>query len=178
MPGNYVGKVEGTDALISVVVGKNYVVAYVCDFDQIAQGFGGGVNGKALTLAALEGQGLTKVNLAGSMATGTVTIAGVERAFTARTAPTTAGYFFADGMIGGTPVQARWVVEASGEQRGAVIDRTSTFISVTVATLERKLGQVEGRIGDVKRRVIQVLPTRPGGRTDTAIAVDSLRTGY
>lgn len=177
LAGNFVGEVEGTNALISVVVGA---LAYVCDSEEIAQGFGGRIDGPTLALDALEGTGRAELRVAGATASGTVTIGGVPRRFTARTAPATAGYFSANGSIDGRAVTARWVVGADGHQRGAVIDRTTSgLISLgpTGVHVEFDIRFDSVVIGDVWVPLTHITPIHIEHSVQFPMPVDILRPG-
>ena len=180
LAGNFVGEVEGTNALISVVVGKDFALAYVCDSEEIAQGFGGRIDGPTLALDALEGTGHAELRVARAAASGTVTVGGVPRRFTARTAPVTAGYFSANGSIDGRAVTARWVVGADGTQRGAVIDRlTSGVVSIgpNGVHVEFDIRFDSVVIGDRRVPLTHITPIHIEHSVQFPLPVDILRPG-
>ena len=179
LAGNFVGEVEGTDALISVVVGKDFAVAYVCDSEEIAQGFGGRIDGSTLALDGLDGTGRAEVKVGRTAASGTVTVGGVAHRFTARTAPATAGYFSAHGTIDGRAVTAQWVVGADGKYRGAVIDRTSTFISINPSgvRVEFDIRFDSVVIGDWRVPLTHITPIHIEHSVQFPMPVDILRPG-
>jgi len=161
LAGNYVGQVEGTNALVAVVVGKDRAMVYVCDSEQVAQGFGGRASKGAMSLPALWGNGTADVRVAGGTATGTVTVDGVPRSFTARPAPATAGYFYAHGLLDGRAVTAHWVVAPSDEIRGAVIDRTTGDVigfSPSGVHVEFDIRFVDVLVGDFRVPLSHLLP--------------------
>lgn len=180
LAGNFVGEVEGTNALISVVVGKDYAVAYVCDSEEVAQGFGGRIDGSTLALEALDGTGRAELRVARSAASGTVTIGGATHRFTARTAPATAGYFSANGSVDGRAVAARWVVGADGTQRGAVIDRvTSGVVSIgpNGVHVEFDIRFDSVVIGDRRMPLTHITPIHIEHSVQFPLPVDILRPG-
>lgn len=180
LAGNFVGEVEGTNALISVVVGKDFAVAYVCDSEEIAEGFGGRIDGSTLALDGLDGTGRAEVKVGRAAASGTVTIGGVAHRFTARTAPATAGYFSAHGTIDGRAVTAQWVVGADGKYRGAVIDRTTSgliSLSPTGVHVEFDIRFDSVIIGDRRVPLTHITPIHIEHSVQFPMPVDILRPG-
>ena len=71
--GSFVGKVDGSDAFIAVVLhGNGEVTAYICDGASISEWFKGNVDGSSLNLTNASGTRLT-ADLAADSFTGTFT---------------------------------------------------------------------------------------------------------
>jgi hypothetical protein len=118
--GSFVGKVEGTDAFIGLVVlGSRETLAYVCDSKGISQWFRGIADRNRVSLradpAVLEGA------LSLAEAKGTVTLRdGVPRSFAAEPAVGFAGLYRASDSGDGLNHVGGWIVLAHGEQRGGI----------------------------------------------------------
>lgn len=172
--GNFVGRVEGTDALVAVVVGERSAVAYVCDSAQMVGGFKGRAGGDALRLDAMEGSGAAEIQLTDSLASGTVVVKGTPYRFAAQRAPAHAGYFFAPGTMGGEPFEARWIVAPDGETRGAVLIRNVGGIvgfAEYGIDVQAEAGLPVRVVADSTTTVRQVVP-EPTATTDTQVSVD------
>ncbi len=116
----FVGKVEGTDALIGLTDRAGQLSAYICDSAQLAVWLSGTVSGSTLTAA--NGPAALDGNLQGDGVTGKLTLPdGSVHAFTAtKTTDPSAGLFQAVGISEDRQlVRAGWVTLPGGEQRGA-----------------------------------------------------------
>ena len=90
--GNLVGKVEGTNAFVAVVVDReNHALAYICDGNEIAEWFRGAVAQDGSLDLRSEGGALLVAEVAKSGTEGTVTLEGEEHAFSASRAEEPAG---------------------------------------------------------------------------------------
>lgn len=119
IPGSFVGAVPGTDAFVAITTKGGTALSYACDSKQVASWFKGPVTGNALDLTAANGDKL-KATLSASGATGTLTMAGKEFPFTAAPSAGDAGLFRAEQSVDGVNVVGGWIVNADGQQRGAV----------------------------------------------------------
>ena len=116
----------------------------------------------------------------GSTATGTVSIGGVPHRFTARTAPATAGYFYAHGQLDGRAVTAQWVVATDGMTRGAVIDRTTSgVVSITSTGVQVEFDILfkDVLIGHSRVPVTHISPIHIEHSVQFSLPVDVLRPG-
>lgn len=131
--GSYVGEVPGSKAFIAVVVGpEGKALAYVCDGETIALWFRGRLEGGALELLGGAGQRL-QARLDQGIS-GRVTLPdGRTLAFSAQGATGEAGLYRYEGSLGGTAYTGGWIVNAKGEQRGAVIGGGTLSSSVLSA---------------------------------------------
>jgi hypothetical protein len=128
-----VGKVEGTDAFIALVSNGKRVDGYLCDGNQVSTWFGlTDVSGGKAALSSRAGARLGEATLSGDRASGTVTIAGADHAFTADLAAGDAGlYRAAKGKLGQAgSVEVGWIVLSDDSQRGTTsfIDQTGTLM--------------------------------------------------
>ncbi|MDX6511313.1 MAG: hypothetical protein QOE36_817 [Gaiellaceae bacterium] len=139
--GSFVGEVAGSTAFVAVVAGKGNVAAYVCDGAHgVAELFTGPRSGSSVALTAKDGSKLD-ARLAAGKATGSVTVGGTKRTFTADPAEGKAGFYRAIGKVQGKEATAGWVVLADGRQRGAL--RTTTVLAaptLNTATQTATLG--------------------------------------
>jgi hypothetical protein len=119
VPGSFVGAVPGTDALLAITTKAGSSLSYVCDSKQIASWFKGPVAANALDLTAANGDHL-KATLSATGATGTLTMAGKDFPFTAAPSTGDTGLFRADQSVNGMNVVGGWIINADGQQRGAV----------------------------------------------------------
>lgn len=118
--GSFAGKVDGSDAFISIVAHKNgKVTAYVCDGVTISEWFKGDLNGAALDLTNGSGAHLTAVLSADSV-NGAFTPSGgsaLDFATTAVTQP--AGLFRREETVDGVKYVDGWIFLPDGDVRGA-----------------------------------------------------------
>jgi hypothetical protein len=136
--GNFAGKVEGTDAFVAVVVDEeDRALAYACDGREggtatVAEWFRGEVaDDGSLDLTSEGGAGLS-ADIAEEGASGTVTLDGEDHAFTAGPAEEPAGLYRKAEEADGEELLGGWIELASGEQRGAVRNRSAGFIQSDV----------------------------------------------
>jgi hypothetical protein len=118
-PNSFVGAIPGTDAFIALTTTNGTSLSYVCDSKETSTWFNGPISGNALDLTAANGNHL-KATLAGSGATGTVTLGGKDFPFTATPAKGDAGLFRAEQAVTGGKVVGGWIVAMDGQQRGAL----------------------------------------------------------
>jgi hypothetical protein len=121
--------VEGTDAFIAVVVDKqNHALAYVCDGEEgasaeVARWFRGAVaDDGSLDLRSDGGEHLV-AEVSESGTEGTLAFPGGEEP---------AGLYRAEETVDGTEYVGGWILLEGGEQRGAVKNRSSGFVSGNV----------------------------------------------
>jgi|CXWL01.1.fsa_nt_gi serine/threonine-protein kinase len=119
--GSFVGKVDGSDAFIAVILHKNgEVTAYVCDSADISAWFKGSVDGSSLDLTNADGARLT-ADLAADSFTGTFTPSGSSPlTFTVTKADQPAGLYRGEDTVDGVDLVAGWIVLPNGDQRGSV----------------------------------------------------------
>jgi hypothetical protein len=118
----YVGRLDGTDAFVAVVIGGDRVAVYACDDESgIAEGFWGQHDGSASVELSGESGSTASVAVAGDGVTGTITLAdGTSHAFEAEPAIGDAGlYILGTEDPGDAELAAAWVVDNDGEPRGA-----------------------------------------------------------
>lgn len=127
---SFVGRLDRSNAFVSIVLDKQNVLAYVCDGATMAMWFRGQVVNDAIDLRAEDGTRLTAAVRPG--AAGVVQIApggairtpdGVERAFaTADTATLdkSAGLYMSKSTVGNTQLTMGVIVLARGDHRGVL----------------------------------------------------------
>lgn len=131
-PASFASAVEGSDALVGVVVDQDddKVLAYVCDGKSLGTWFTGRPNDDGtLALTAADGARLSG-RIAGGRLTGTVILPGdaAPHPFAASPVSAPAGLYRAKGEVRGQTAVGGWIVLADGSQRGGI--RTSSgFIS-------------------------------------------------
>lgn len=133
--GSFVGKVDGSDAFISVVVHANgEVTAYVCDGADISEWFKGTADGSSLDLTNANGASLT-ATLSANSASGTFTPAGDSALnFSAEIASEPAGLYRADLTYENTAYVGGWIVLPDGDQRGSIVGGGRTFSGSSLST--------------------------------------------
>lgn len=131
----YVGKVEGTDALIGLVSDGVAAIAYVCDGQELATWFRG-AQADARTIQLDSGGDGLVANVSEQSAEGHVVLAGTRRKFTAVPAApgTTAGLYRADVPLDAGTLIGGWIALASGEVRG-LLKLGSTTLSTSQLSL-------------------------------------------
>lgn len=119
--GSFVGKVDGSDAFIAVVLHTNgEVTAYVCDSSSISEWFKGNVDGTSLDLTNTSGARLT-ADLTPDSFTGTFTASdGSPLTFTVQQEDEPYGLYRDEDTVDGVDLVAGWIVLPNGDQRGAV----------------------------------------------------------
>lgn len=119
--GSFVGKVDGSDAFIAVVLHTDgTVTAYVCDSVSISEWFMGNVDGSSLDLTNASGARLT-ADLAPDSFTGTFTGSdGSPLSFSVQQEDEPYGLYRGEDTVDGVDLVAGWIVLPDGEQRGAV----------------------------------------------------------
>ena len=127
---SFVGRLDRSDAFVSIVLDKQKVLAYVCDGAKMATWFSGDMVNGAIDLRAADGTRLTASVRADGNGTpqvasdGTVrTPDGVDRSFT--TANTnmldgSAGLYMSKSKVGDTQLTMGVIVLARGEHRGVL----------------------------------------------------------
>jgi len=116
----YVGTVDGTDAYIGIVVGKQGAFGYVCDGDQITHWVTGTLKKGTVTLAGVTGASVV-AKLSGTTLKGSVLFPDLsEHTFVATRARGKAGLQRQEKTAGGTRYAAGWVVFADRSFRGQV----------------------------------------------------------
>ena len=117
--GTWIGKVDGTNALVAVVSDGVEVTVYACDGKTISTWFRGLANGGHPQLVNDSGARIDAA-LAADKTTGTLTnAAGKQFSFTA-TPGAGKGLYRADASVKGKQVLGGWILGANGEQRGAI----------------------------------------------------------
>lgn len=131
----YVGKVEGTDALIGLVSDGTAAVAYVCDGQDTATWFRG-AQPDARTIQLDAGADGLVATLSEQGAEGHVVLAGTRRKFTAVPASpgTPAGLYRAEVPLDAGTLIGGWIALASGEVRG-LLKLGSTSLSTSQLSL-------------------------------------------
>lgn len=119
--GSFAGKVDGSDAFISIVVHTNgEVTAYVCDSVTISEWFSGSADGSSLDLTNGNGAHLS-ADLSADSVQGTFTPAGGSAlTFTTSAVTHPAGLYRGEDTVDGVDLVAGWIVLPDGDQRGAV----------------------------------------------------------
>lgn len=141
--GNFVGHLEGTDAFVAIVSNGDEAVAFVCDGAEIVAWLRGAVEDGSLALESSSSTGqntyLLEAQL-GASAEGSLTLNGQPLSFTAEPAEDEAGLYRAGETLDGVTLIGGWIVNNSGEQRGAVIGGVSSrSASLDLKTLKSKL---------------------------------------
>ena len=118
--GSFAGRVDGSDAFISIVAHKNgKVTAYVCDGATISDWFKGDSNGSSIDLTNASGAHLT-ADLSADSTNGTFTPSGGS-ALNFTTSPVTqpAGLFRGEETVDGVKYVDGWIFLPDGDVRGA-----------------------------------------------------------
>lgn len=140
--GNFVGHLEGTDAFVAIVSDGEEVLAFVCDGEALVVWLRGAVENGSLVLnspASAAQSYLFEAQL-GANAEGSLFMNGERLPFTAETAEGEAGLYRAEETLDGVDLVGGWIVDNSGEQRGAVVGGTSSrSASLDLATLQAKI---------------------------------------
>ncbi len=136
--GSFVGKVDGSDAFISVVLHTDgAVTAYVCDSAAISEWFKSNVTGSSLDLTNANGAHLT-ADLAPDSFNGTFSPAGGSALnFSVSAADQPAGLYRGEDTVDGVDLVAGWIVLPDGDQRGAVSGGGKTVGAPTFNTTTR-----------------------------------------
>jgi hypothetical protein len=118
--GSFVGKLDGTDALVGIVSDTSRVRASICDSQTIATWFSGTLQDGRAELGSGDGPQTLALSLDGNHAQGTHTIAGEEHAFSANPADGKAGIYRTSANTRDRQrLQADWILLTDGTQRGA-----------------------------------------------------------
>ncbi len=125
----YVGRLADSEAFIGISTQNDDVLAYVCDglgkSVNVAQWFKGKMISNSVAITAGGGFNLN-ASVAGGDVTGTVTLKdGSKVAFTAGRAEFPAGFYRAEFTIADNSYVGGWIVLPNGEQRGAIVNRTT-----------------------------------------------------
>ena len=123
----YLGAVNGTGALLGIVLDGTQVRAYVCDgtpnrLAQLSEWFNGQVKSGRMQASSLDQQAQLTARLTGQRATGTLRLAsGRVYSFSIPPVPVTAqvGVFEGTALIAGQRYHAGWLLLPGGDQRGA-----------------------------------------------------------
>jgi len=117
--GSFAGRVDGSDAFISIVAHKNgKVTAYVCDGVTISEWFKGNLNGTSIDLTNANGAHLT-ANLSADSVNGAFTPSGSSALnFTTSAVTQPSGLYRAEDTQGGIAYTSGWIVLPDGNQRG------------------------------------------------------------
>ena len=134
--GAFVGKVDGTDAYVALVSDGSRVLGYVCDAKKLSRWIDvSTIREGTAALATRTGDDLGEAMISGDRASGTITIDGESRAFSAVPASGEAGLYRAaridrkDGKLTKGEAEAGWIVLPDGTQRGATnVGTTSTVL--------------------------------------------------
>lgn len=117
------GQVSGTPALIAFVRSGDQAVAYVCDGSPsavtAAEWFSGHIAGGSLDVTNADGAHLA-ATFTGSQVTGTVSLSGPPRTFTAASLKSDTGLYRAEGNFASVPYVGGWIVLSPTDQRGAL----------------------------------------------------------
>jgi hypothetical protein len=118
--GSFAGRVDGSDAFISIVAHKNgKVTAYVCDGAIISEWFKGDLNGSSIDLTNANGAHLT-ADLSADSTNGTFTPSGGSALnFTTSAVTQPAGLYRAEETVDGVKYVDGWIVLPDGDVRGA-----------------------------------------------------------
>jgi len=118
--GSFAGKVDGSDAFISIVAHANgRVTAYVCDGATISEWFRGDLNGSSLDLTNASGAHLT-ANLSADSVNGTFAPSGSSfLKFTANAVTLPAGLFRHEETVDNVKYVDGWIFLPDGDVRGA-----------------------------------------------------------
>jgi hypothetical protein len=116
----FVGKLEGSKALIAIVVSGGKSLVYVCDSEKMAQWFRGPVIDGAVEVKTANGEQLS-IRLSPQGAIGSLVWGGQLYAFSAAPAEGTAGLYRVEASANQTAYIGGWIVNQQGEQRGAII---------------------------------------------------------
>jgi len=139
--GSFVGKVDGSDAFIAVILHTNgAVTAYVCDSADISEWFKGSVTGSSLDLTSKGGAHLT-ADLAADSFNGIFTPSRANGAssltFNVKAADQPAGLYRGENTVDAVDLVAGWIVLPDGDQRGAVSGGGKTVSAPTFNTTTR-----------------------------------------
>jgi hypothetical protein len=116
----FIGRVDGTPALIGLATDGQRVRAYVCDSKTLAVWFDGNLREGNAELRSRDGARLA-LALNGDGAEGTLTVRGKAHSFIAPPVRGEAGVYRATGTTrDGRRLQADWVVLPGGRQTGGV----------------------------------------------------------
>lgn len=157
----YVGGVDETDAFIAIVTGERDAMAYVCDGDnEIFEWFDGPHDGPAdLALDNAQGGSLSASRV-GDAVLGEVTLAdGTTHSFTAEAASGEAGLYRVLGEEAqAAELQAGWIVDNDGSQRGALRRRRVFEPAPRLPDSGLKLGGVTYPVFKIE---IELMPPSP-----------------
>jgi len=136
--GSFVGKVDGSDAFIAIILHTDgTVTAYVCDSASISAWFKGSVDGSSLDLTNASDARLT-ADLAPDSFTGTFTPSGNSPlTFSVTKADQPSGLYRGEDTVDGVDLVAGWIVLPNGDQRGAVSGGGKTVAAPTFNTATR-----------------------------------------
>lgn len=116
----FVGKVEGTDAYIGIVINPSgQALAYVCDNYKISPWLKGTATGEKVELTADDGTRLDATRKDDTV-TGTLTLGGADHTVTATAASPPAGVYRATATRDGVAYTIGYVTLPDGTQRGSV----------------------------------------------------------
>lgn len=139
--GGFVGQIIATDIFVAIVTTGSKTIAYVCDGIEVAEWFRGSMNEYGwLELISKKGWELT-ASMGTASAIGSLTIKDNQPIFfTARLVEGIAGLYRAENTMENTKYLGGWIVNSSGEQRGAVVGG-GTF--QTVQNIDMQFFQAE-----------------------------------
>jgi YVTN family beta-propeller protein len=139
----FVGRVEGSDALIAVVSNGLAAVAYVCDGDQISEWFLGTPSGDSLQLAGEKGGSLNAV-VGSSGISGTVSAGGTKTFSTVPAEERENGTYRSVEEEEEETTVAAWIF-FDGELRGAVEDSSRSILeTVRLSGIDEATGSGTG----------------------------------
>lgn len=138
--GTFVGKVDGTAAYIALVSDGRRVVGYVCDSKQVSSWIDvAAIRDGAARLSSRSATALGQATFSDDRVSGSITVGGDQRSFSAELASGQAGLYRAarvqqaDGKLGDGELEVGWVVLADGTQRGGTNVGTATKTAVNPA---------------------------------------------
>jgi hypothetical protein len=137
----FVGKLEGSKALIAIVVSGGKSLVYVCDSEKMAQWFRGPVIDGAVEVKTANGEQLS-IRLSPEGAMGSLVWGGQLYGFSAAPAEGMAGLYRTEASINQTAYIGGWIIDQQGQQRGAIIGGGSLRAAALV--LDDCNSQVEG----------------------------------
>jgi hypothetical protein len=133
----FVGRVQDSNAYIAVSKDGRKIGGYVCDDGSGSRWieYAWLKNGVAPLRAGTTRERLGSVRVAGTTATGTVSVRGVKHSFSAkRVSKGDAGLHFAVGKQSGRLLVAGWILLPDGTQRGAISQVNSQTLRSIPAT--------------------------------------------
>ena len=146
LTGSFVGQVQNSDIFIAIVITNNEILAYVCDGVEVAEWFRGSMPESGwLELISKKGWKL-QASMSRSSAIGSLVMENSKpMAFLALPAEGKAGLYRASSTKDGIKYVGGWIVNANGDQRGAVIGGGTFQAEATldVQTLQAEMIDLE-----------------------------------